>query len=238
MMKCDAEWLGSALARVDVENLSPVLNLGSSTRQYREIEQPYVHDLVFAPLEARGVKIIHTDLKSGDGVDIAGDIFNDEDLAKLRATQPKAIICTHMYEHVLDRDELTRRILAIIPEGGLFFITVPSSYHQHNDPIDTMYRPSPDELASMFDGNEILDRQELIGDTYWSHIKKRPVTLFFRHFLRFWFPFLGWRQWKRSMRKLYWLFNHYKVAAIVGRKAIAESQAKGRALADAAPVSV
>ena len=44
------------------------------------------------------------------------------------------------------------------------------------------------------------------------------MTLFFRHFLRFWFPFLGWRQWKRSMRKLYWLFNNYKVAAIAGRK--------------------
>ncbi|MEZ6022674.1 MAG: hypothetical protein R3C16_04500 [Hyphomonadaceae bacterium] len=48
-----------------------------------------------------------------------------------------------MFEHVVDRDELTRRILSLIPEGGLFFITVPSSYHQHNDPIDTMYRPRP-----------------------------------------------------------------------------------------------
>jgi hypothetical protein len=126
-----------------------------------------------------------------------------------------------MYEHVVDRDELTRRILKMIPEGGMFFITVPSSYHQHNDPIDTMFRPSPDELAAMFQGQEIVDKQELIGETYWVHIKKRPVTLFFRHFLRFWFPFLGWRQWKRSMRKLYWLFNHYKVAAIAGRKVTA-----------------
>lgn len=218
MMKCDAAWLGEALARLDPNEISPALNLGSSTKQYREVEQPYVHDLVFGPLEARGVKFIHTDLKSAEGVDIAGDIFNDEDLSKIRAANPKSVICTHMYEHVVDRDELTRRILTLIPAGGLFFVTVPSSYHQHNDPIDTMFRPSPDELAALFPGQEILDKQELIGDTYWSHVRKRPVTLFFRHFLRFWFPFLGWRQWKRSMRKLYWLFNHYKVSAIVGRK--------------------
>lgn len=218
MMKCDAAWLGATLSRLDPKDISPALNLGSSTKAYREKEQPYVSELVFAPLEKRGVKVIHSDLKAAEGVDIAGDIFNDEDLARIRATNPKSVICTHMYEHVIDRDELTRRILAMIPEGGMFFITVPSSYHQHNDPIDTMYRPSPDELASMFEGQEIFDKQELIGETYWVHIKKRPVTLFFRHFLRFWFPFLGWKQWKRSMRKLYWLFNHYKVSAIAGRK--------------------
>ena len=61
------------------------------------------------------------------GVDIAGDIFNDEDLAKILATKPKSVICTHMYEHVVDRDELTRRILRMIPQGGMFFITVPSN---------------------------------------------------------------------------------------------------------------
>ena len=221
MMKCDAAWLGATLARLDPQDISPALNLGSSTKAYREKEQPYVNELVFGPLEARGVKVIHSDLKAAEGVDIAGDIFNDDDLAKILATKPKSVICTHMYEHVVDRDELTRRILKMIPEGGMFFITVPSSYHQHNDPIDTMFRPSPDELAAMFQGQAIVDKQELIGETYWVHIKKRPVTLFFRHFLRFWFPFLGWRQWKRSMRKLYWLFNHYKVAAIAGRKVTA-----------------
>lgn len=224
MMKCDAAWLGEALAKLDPAEISPVLNLGSSTKQHREVAQPHIHELVFAPLAARGVDVIHADLKMAEGVDIAGDIFNDEDLAKIRARKPKAVICTHMYEHVVDRDELTRRILSLIPEGGLFFITVPSSYHQHNDPIDTMYRPTPDQLAAQFPGQNIIERRELIGDTYWMFVKKRPVTLFFRHFLRFWFPFLGWKQWKRSMRKLYWLFNHYKVAAIVGRKTSAQTE--------------
>lgn len=218
MMRCDAEWLAQALARHTNEALSPIVNIGSSTRHFREVVQPFVHELVFAPLEARGVKVIHSDIKAGEGVDISCDIFDDAGLKQLQALKPKALICTHMFEHVADRESLARRLLSLLPEGGVFFVTVPMSYHYHADPIDTMYRPNPDELGSLFAGQDILEKQVLVGETYWSHIRKRPFTLFFRHFFRFFAPFLGIAKWKRSMRKLYWLLNHYKVAAIVGRK--------------------
>jgi hypothetical protein len=218
MMQCDAEWLGRALGRFSAAELSPILNVGASTRRFREVEQPFVSELVFRPLEGRGVRVIHADLKAGDGVDVSGDVFDDADFARIKATQPRSVICTHMFEHVVDRPELVRRLLDLLPTRGLFFITVPSSYHEHHDPIDTMFRPTPDELADLFRGEEILERTELVGDTYWAHVRKRPLTLFFRHFTRFFIPFLGWTAWKRSMRKLYWLFNHYKVAAIIGRK--------------------
>jgi hypothetical protein len=218
MMRCDAEWLGRELARYGNAELSPLLNLGASTRHFREVEQPYIHAQVFSPLEARGVRVVHSDLKVADGVDIAGDVFDDADFAKLEAIAPRAVICTHMFEHVLDRAELSRRLLALLPERGLFFVTVPSSYHEHHDPIDTLYRPSPDQLAALFAGQEILQKTELTGDTYWSRVAQRPFTLFFRHFLRFFVPFVSWRAWKRSMAKLYWLFHTYKVAAIIGRK--------------------
>ncbi|HJU30802.1 MAG TPA: methyltransferase domain-containing protein [Hyphomicrobiaceae bacterium] len=218
MMRCDAEWLGRTLAGVPVDQLSPLLNLGASTRHFREVEQPYIADLVFRPLAARGVRVVHSDLKAAEGVDVVGDVFDDADFARLKAIAPRAVICTHMFEHVRDRAELSRRLLALLPEDGLFFVTVPSSYHEHHDPIDTMYRPTPDELAALFAGHQILHKSELVGDTYWNRVAQRPVTLFLRHFFRFFVPFLGWRAWKRSMGKLYWLFHHYKVAAVVGRK--------------------
>lgn len=218
MMRCDADWLSGTLARFGPEELSPIINLGSSTRHFRQVEQPYIDALVFGPLKARGVTVVHSDLKAGDGVDISGDIFDDATLQSLRAVRPRAVICTHMFEHVRDRDELRRRLLDLLPPGGLFFITVPSSYHEHNDPIDTMYRPSPAELAAAFPHQQILKQRELVGHTYWVSVRQRPVTLFMRHFTRFFVPFLDWHAWKRSMVKLYWLFHPYKVAAIAGRK--------------------
>jgi hypothetical protein len=218
MMRCDAEWLGRTLAAFSNEELSPILNLGSSTRHFRTVKQPHIQRLVFGPLEARGVRVIHSDLKVDDGVDVSGNIFEDAVFAKLKAMRPRAIICTHMLEHVRVRQELTQRIVNLLPEGGHFFVTVPSSYHEHHDPIDTMFRPTPQELADLFEGQEIVEKEELIGENYWAHIRRRPLTIFFRHLTRFFVPFLGWRAWKRSMRKLYWLFHPYKVSAIVGKK--------------------
>ena len=130
--------------RSSTEELSPLLNLGASTRHFRQVEQPYIDELVFRPLEARGVRVIHSDLKAAEGVDLVGDVFDDADFARLKAANPRSVICTHMFEHVLDREELARRLLSLLPERGLFFVTVPSSYHEHHDPIDTMYRPTPD----------------------------------------------------------------------------------------------
>ena len=234
MMRCDAEWLGRTLAQLSAEELSPLLNIGSSSQRFRTVVQPYVHELVFAPLEHRGVRVVHSDLKAVAGVDVTGDIFDDRDFAKLKAVGARAVVCTHMYEHVRDRDELTRRLLELLPEGGRFFVTVPSSYHEHQDPIDTMFRPSPHELAAMFTGHEILKSEELEGETYWAQVRRRPLTLFFRHFARFFVPFLGWRAWKRSMRKLYWLANPYKVSVVSGRKAMAAQQAGSSEVAAAA----
>ncbi|THD70220.1 MAG: hypothetical protein E7813_09095 [Bradyrhizobium sp.] len=219
MMRCDAEWLAGVLARLSNDELSPLINLGASTQHFREVTQPHIQTLVFGPLAARGVRVVHADRKAADGVDVVGDIFDDADFARLQAVNARAVVCTHLFEHVRDRDELSRRLLELLPERGLFFVTVPSSYHEHNDPIDTMFRPSLAELAALFPWAQILEQRELIGETYWSHVRRRPVTLFARHFFRFFVPFFGWKAWKRSMHKLYWLAHNYKVAAIVGRKA-------------------
>lgn len=220
MMISDAKWLGEVLPQFSDEELSPILNIGSSTKKFREQDQPHIHKYVFSPLEKRNVQVIHCDLKKAEGVDVQADIFDDEAIGKLRDYNPKAIICTHMFEHVEDRDDLAKRLMSLLPDGGLFFITVPNSYHHHADPIDTMYRPSPEELAALFKGQTIVRKEILIDGTYWDKIRKRPVTLFFRHFTRFFLPFISLKKWKRSMTKLYWLFAHYKVAAIVGRKAV------------------
>src|SRR5690349_19194318 len=85
MMRCDAEWLGRTLAELKPEELSPLLNLGASTKHFRQVEQPYIDKLVFRPLEARGVRVIHSDLKAAEGVDLVGDVFNDADFARLQS---------------------------------------------------------------------------------------------------------------------------------------------------------
>ena len=47
------------------EGVSPLLNLGSSTRAFREIAKPHIERELFAPLAAAGIAVFHSDLKAG-----------------------------------------------------------------------------------------------------------------------------------------------------------------------------
>ena len=55
-----------------------LLNLGSSTGDFRKIQQPHINSYVFQPLKESIYKTIHFDLKSDEGVDISGNIFDLE----------------------------------------------------------------------------------------------------------------------------------------------------------------
>jgi hypothetical protein len=211
MFETEAAWLENLLRERAANDLSPLLNVGSSTSDFREIAQPWTERRLFAPLRARGVQIIHLDTREGAGIDIKADILSDVDLPRIRAHRPRSILCCNILEHVRDPKALARRCAEIVGPGGLIFVTVPFSYPHHRDPIDTMFRPSPENLAELF-RPAIMIRGEIIdvGQSYRDQIRLRPWILL-RHISRFPFPFIGFKGWKRSMSKLYWLFHNYRI---------------------------
>jgi hypothetical protein len=211
MFEAEASWLESLLREQAPDRLSPLLNVGSSTQAFREVAQPWAERRLFAPLRARGVKLIHLDAREGEGIDIRADILSDADLPRIRAFRPKSILCCNILEHVRDPKALARRCMEIVGPGGLIVVTVPFSYPHHRDPIDTMFRPSPEALAELF-RPAVMIRGEIIdvGESYRGQVRRRPWILF-RHLFRFPFPFIRFKGWKRSMRKLYWLFNNYRI---------------------------
>ena len=161
MFKRETEWLAGLLQKEPSDALSPLLNIGSSTRELRERIQPWTEALLFAPLSARGVKVVHLDTREGDGIDIKADILSDADLTRVKAVGAKAVLCCNILEHVTEPAKLARACIDIVGPGGLIFVTVPYSYPRHRDPIDTLYRPSPEELARLFAGTH-MDKGEII----------------------------------------------------------------------------
>jgi hypothetical protein len=215
MFKAEAAWLAHLLAQHTTAELSPLLNIGSSTRAFRELEQPWTERELFAPLRARGVKIVHLDSREGDGIDIKADVLSDTDLPRIRAVGARSILCCNILEHVTDPERLARRCIEIVGPGGLVFVTVPFSYPFHRDPIDTMYRPRPEELSRLFTGARLVHGEVIdSGESFRDQVKERPWILS-RQILRFPLPFLSFTKWKRSMAKLYWLFHNYKVTGAV-----------------------
>lgn len=216
MFAREAAWIARALSDVNADDLSPLLNVGASTRKFRTQDQPWIQEELIAPLEARGVRIVHLDLKEADGVDIAADITTDEGFQRAKAVGARALLLCNILEHVLDPGALARKTMALVEPGGLVVVTVPRSYPYHRDPIDTMFRPTPEQVAALFPGAVIEKAEELPCGSYRDNVKARPWILL-RPVLRFPFPFLGWDKWKRSMGKLYWLFNPYLTTCVVLR---------------------
>ena len=157
------------------EGISPLLNLGSSTRHFREVAQPHVERELFGPLRAAGVAIVHGDLKAAVGVDHAGDILDPAVRRDLAARGFKCLLLSNLLEHVRDRAAVTAACEEIVGPGGLILATVPSSYPYHADPIDTLYRPAPAELAALFTGSRALIAEEVVGGTYRDELKGRGV---------------------------------------------------------------
>lgn len=217
MFEAESAWLGRLLAERRAEELSPLLNVGSSTGDFRAKEQPWTERNLFAPLRERGVRIVHLDSREGDGIDIRADILSEADLPRIKQVRPKAILCCNILEHVPDPARLAERCIDIVGPGGLIFVTVPYSYPYHRDPIDTMYRPAPEALAALFRKARMLSGSIVdVGESHRDQVRARPWILL-RPILRFPFPFLGLGRWKRSMAKLYWLFHNYQITVAVFR---------------------
>jgi SAM-dependent methyltransferase len=217
VFKKEAARLAAELAKRPVEELSPLLNIGSSTLEFRTKSQPWVDELLIRPLVERGIKVVHVDIREGDGIDIRADLLKDDDYALLKAQKPKAVLLCNILEHVVDPATFARRAFDLLLPGGRLYVTVPNSYPHHNDPIDTMFRPSPEEVAALapeaeLDGGEVIET-----GSYWDELKKRPWIIT-RQIFRAPFPFLGFTKWKRSMKKLYWLAYPYKVTLAVLRR--------------------
>lgn len=218
MFEAEARWLCTAIERFAPERLSPLLNLGSSTAVFRHEIQPWTERRLFAPLRARGVEVVHVDKRDEPGIDLSADLADPAAVPRLQALAPRALLCCNLLEHVEDPGLLARHCLAVLPPGGLAFVTVPFSYPHHRDPIDTMYRPSPAQLAALFADARLLDGVVLgAGLSYRDEVRRRPWLLL-RHAARFPAPFLSWEKWRRSMTKLYWLAAEYRITCAVFEK--------------------
>ena len=216
MNAAEAERLAGILrGRSDV---SPLLNLGSSTREFRELRKPHIDAKLFAPLRQAGIEVFHSDLKKADGVDLAGDILDPGVRVALKARGFRCVLLSNLLEHVRDRRAVAEACADIVGPGGLILATVPRSYPFHADPIDTGYRPSPAKLAQAFPGTTVLHAEELVGNTYGEAMEARGVPPW-RELL----GTLGWlliaparpkSAWSRAHRWL-WYRRPYSVSIVL-----------------------
>jgi len=90
MFDIESRWVGDRLAAYPAPLISPLLNVGSSTSEFREAAQPWTVRNIFTPLAARGVEIVHLDARAGAGIDIRADLMNAADFARIGSRRFRA----------------------------------------------------------------------------------------------------------------------------------------------------
>ncbi len=212
----ECNWILEKLSRVESVDISPILDLGGSTLKYRTVDQPWLDKLFYSKLKELNLDIFFSDIKDDLGVDIVGDIFDDDVFQKIKEQNFKCIFCCNFLEHVTNPGDLIVRCMQLIPVGGYIVFTVPYSYPYHRDPIDTMFRPAPDELASLIPSHKVIGSEIINTGSYRDHLAKSPWKIF-RH-IRIFFPFFGFEKWKRSLIKLKWLYFNFKHTCLIVQK--------------------
>jgi len=202
------------------EDLKVLLNLGSGTDNYRRVQQPHIDREIFSKLHEDQYKVINFDLKEDIGVDISGNIFDETTQNRLKTIKPSIIICCNLFEHLeLDlRDKIYNIIDELLEINGTLIITVPYSYPLHFDPIDTYFRPSPQEISSLFPEFMVLEESIVNSTNFFIEYMSYNLYYKLKLLIRLCMPFYKYNDWKALAHRLKWLFSNYKVSCVTLRK--------------------
>ena len=196
------------------------LNIGSSTEDFRTRRQPHIDEFIFAPLRNSGVRVLHCDLKPEDGVDLVGDVLDPAFQKQLRALGAQLLICSNLLEHLEDPQAFASACAKLVAPGGHAIVTVPSSYPYHPDPIDTLFRPTPEQLADMFPGWQVVKKQQLACGNARADIlgSRRGPSRLAHYLIRLATPFYRPRLWLAYAHRALWFFRDYQISMLLVRK--------------------
>jgi len=218
MLEQEATWIASIL--IDAPNACdhywPLLNVGSSVNATNDAKNPWIRAKIFGRAENQGLKVINVDIKHGDGVDVVADISDSSCLEILAPFKYRAILCSNVMEHVPEslREKFAENLQDLVRPGEKLILTVPYEYPLHPDPIDTGFRPQPQELVAMFPQLTVQSQQLIESGNWYDLLGRRPFSVLVR-LIRLLLPFYHPRGWLLIARHFPWLFKPFSVACVV-----------------------
>jgi SAM-dependent methyltransferase len=179
VLRAEAAWLARRLAELSTEDLSPLLSIGSGAAELRAT-QPWLDRDVYEPLSRRGVRVLHHELEPAAGVDVAGDLTDPAFLERLGDLELRSVMCCNVLEHVPEPGRIAAAIERLVAPGGYALVTVPRRFPYHPGPIDTLFRPTPEELRRLFPGLTEVAAEEIRTESlvsYWFASPTRWTSL-------------------------------------------------------------
>lgn len=181
--------------------------------------QPHVDSNVLAPLRARGGTILHLDLKPATGVDIVGDLLDPDFLGTLERRGVRSVLVSNLLHHLPDRAPLVASLLRLVRPGGYIIVSGPYRYPRNYDPIDTMFRPTPEQVAELFPGTDMVAGTIIDSATIftWNSVERGGRSLP-RTIARLCVPFRKPREWFHLIRQVHYIVKPIKAFGVVLRR--------------------
>ena len=175
MLIPEARWYGQQIKKREA-GLFPMLNLGSQTLTFRTQIQPWLDRYLFAPARCKGYRVVHSDLQAAEGVDLVGDLTDPAFRERLIQSQFRSVLCSNLLEHVRQPEVIAATVAQIVPPGGYLLVSAPFHFPYHPDPIDTMFRPSPQALAALFPETDLVEAKLIRGGNLLTYALQRVIA--------------------------------------------------------------
>ena len=197
---------------------SLVLNIGSSTKQFIEIEQPYIKQNLFDELDKKSCLVKNIDIKHAEGVDLVGDVTDASFIETLQQLNPAIIICSNLLEHLENRKTFCDALVKIMNTETLLIVSVPYSFPYHEDPIDTLFRPNLDDLQKTFPLLKLVEGEIVDCGFYFALISKdmevgNQFLYFMKTLLRMFFAILAFNN--KKIKDISWNFKRASATCAV-----------------------
>ena len=196
-----------------------IINLGSGNVEQLKKTKPWVSKNVFDIFKKQKAKILHVDAEGFPGVDIVQDLSEPNSLSfcdKLKGS--KLFILANVLEHIPKKAhaEFLKKIYGKMKSKDGLMITVPYDYPYHADPIDTLYRPTPEDLHKLLPLTW-LEGEIVSAGSYREEFRHMNILKRIRKLLKpLWF-FQKPSKWLENHR-LFYLFKNYRITIVFGIK--------------------
>lgn len=216
MLKEEAEWIQNEIAQLEQSNhtLFPMANIGCSDEQQYHF-QPWVKALIESITE-KG-KLLNVDIKDSPNVDLVGDLLNPDFIAQLKTHNFQCLLCANILTNIRDKEKFAKSITEVIQDKGFLIVSVSNRYPYVADPVDTLYRPTPEELSQLFPTLTVVSSALVESDSYarllWRKKKTLLITL-----IRLFVPFYKFKTWLELVKYLPKAFKPVRASCLVLQK--------------------
>ena len=161
MFPKESKWINTVISNNLLGVDGAVINLGSSSLDFINYNQPYIKDLVLDPLLKR-FQVTNVDIKSDPNVQLVANFLTEAGQTLIRDKSAKVFLVSNLLEHIPNAIEGIEKIKTLMEPKTYLILTGPKSFPYHPDPIDNMFRPSIAEIRGYFEKEFEIVKLDLI----------------------------------------------------------------------------